>query len=132
MITYLSRDKGLGSGRMASIAEQEVEDEEEDVGGGNGWRGTRSRSREPHFLFRGSMPAAPCRSLSIGHDPARLNTWKSAAVAPWMAAEEEEEVEDEEDAEVEEEVGSWVGDEEGGERDFFFSSFRRTPLFFSF
>ncbi|KAF5884671.1 Uncharacterized protein DAT39_022826 [Clarias magur] len=75
-------NKGLGSGRMASIAEQEVEDEEEDVGEKNGWRGARSRSSEPHFLLRGSMPAAPCMSLSIGHEPARLNAWKSAAVAP--------------------------------------------------
>lgn len=81
-MTHLSRDKGLGSGRMASIAEQEVEDEEEEVGEKNGCRGARSRSSEPHFLLRGSIPAAPCMSLSMGHEPARLNTWKSAAVAP--------------------------------------------------
>lgn len=55
------------------MAEQEVEDEEEDVGEQNDCCGARSRSSEPHFLFRGWMPAAPCMSLSIGHEPARLN-----------------------------------------------------------
>lgn len=114
---------------MASIEVHEVEDEdEEDVEEKNGWRGGRSRSSEPLFLLSGSMPDAPCISLSTGHEPARLNNWKSAAAAPWRAADDEEEVEED----VEEVVGSWVGDEDVGERDFFFSSLSRTPLFFSF
>lgn len=84
------------------------------------------RSKEPAFLCRGSIPMAPCISLSMGQDPALpwvdsedtsgpTAPWSRASMATW---------------------GSWVGDTDGGERDFFLveapaRSFR-SPLFFSF
>lgn len=121
-IRYLSRDRGLGSGRMASR-----EEEQGCLTGGE----TKFRSREPDFLWSGSMPMAPCISLSMGQDPAR--PWpagcSSDAMAPWT--------EEEEAGSAAGERGSCVGDTDGGERDFFFAaaperSFRRPLLLFSF
>lgn len=114
---YLSRGKGLGSGRIAAM-------EERGCLAGEGME--KFKSKEPVFLCRGSSPIAPCISLSIGHEPAL--PWlereeNSGPTAPWstpsMAA-----------------CGSCVGDTDGGERDFFFvdapaRSFS-SPLFFSF
>lgn len=114
---YLSRGKGLGSGRIAAM-------EERGCLAGEGME--KFKSKEPVFLCRGSSPIAPCISLSIGHEPAL--PWlereeSSGPTAPWrtpsMAA-----------------CGSCVGDTDGGERDFFFvdapaRSFS-SPLFFSF
>lgn len=113
---YLSLDRGLGSGRMAAMDRGACWDGDEQ----------RFRSKEPAFLCSGSMPIAPCISLSTGQDPAlpwadRAHTsgpmapWSEAPTAPW---------------------GSWVGEMDGGERDFFLvdapaSSFS-SPLFFSF
>lgn len=84
------------------------------------------RSKEPAFLCSGSIPIAPCISLSMGQDPAR--PWMdsedtSGPTAPW--------------SEVSTATwGSWVGEMDGGERDFFLvdapaRSFSR-PVFFSF
>lgn len=84
------------------------------------------RSKEPAFLCNGSIPIAPCISLSMGQDPAR--PWMdsedtSGPTAPW--------------SEVSTATwGSWVGEIDGGERDFFLvdapaRSFSR-PVFFSF
>lgn len=84
------------------------------------------RSKEPAFLCSGSIPTAPCISLSMGQEPALpcmdsedtsgpTAPWSEVSAATWA---------------------SWVGEMDGGERDFFlveaparsFSS----PLFFSF
>ena len=114
---YLSRGKGLGSGRIAAM-------EERGCLAGEGME--KFKSKEPVFLCRGSSPMAPCISLSIGHEPALpwLEREESSGPTapcrtPSMAA-----------------WGSCVGDTDGGERDFFFvdapaRSFS-SPLFFSF
>lgn len=114
---YLSRGKGLGSGRIAAM-------EERGCLAGEGME--KFKSKEPVFLCRGSSPMAPCISLSIGHEPALpwLEREESSGPTapcrtPSMAA-----------------WGSWVGDTDGGDRDFFFvdapaRSFS-SPLFFSF
>lgn len=113
---YLSLGNGLASGRMAAMERGACREGDEE----------KFRSKEPAFLCSGSIPIAPCISLSMGQDPAlpwmdREDTsgpnapWRVASTATW---------------------GSWVGEMDGGERDFFlvdaparsFSS----PLFFSF
>lgn len=83
------------------------------------------RSNEPAFLCSGSIPKAPCISPSMGQDPALL--WMdskdtSGPTAPWSEASTA--------------WGSWVGEVDGGERDFLLvdapaSSFS-SPLFLSF
>lgn len=114
---YLSRDNGLGSGRMAAI---------ESTGCLMGEGIEKFKSKEPVFLCSGSISMAPCISLSIGQEPAlpwleREESWGPMAPCsiPSISAR-----------------GSCVGDIDGGERGFFlveaparsFSS----PLFFSF
>lgn len=84
------------------------------------------RSKEPAFLCSGSAPRAPCISASTGQEPAR--PWRdrehtSGPTAPWSTASAGS-------------WGSWVGEVDGGERDFLLvdapaSSFR-SPLFLSF
>lgn len=84
------------------------------------------RSKEPAFLCRGSSPMAPCISLSMGQEPAlpwTVSGDTSGPTAPCSGASMAD-------------WGSWVGDTDGGERDFFLveapaSSFS-SPLFFSF
>lgn len=127
--TYLSLDKGLGSGRRTIRALPAR------VAGGD--KG-KLVSREPDFLCSGSSPIAPGISLSIGHEPARpcdaigqeperpwwWRRWGwwvgSVAPAPWPACE-----------------GSCVGGEDGGERGFFLAaapdkSFSKPAAFLSF
>lgn len=65
---YLSLDKGLGSGRMAAMERDACLEGDEE----------KFRSKEPAFLCSGSMPTAPCISLSMGQDPA----------LPWMDSED--------------------------------------------
>lgn len=111
---YLSLGSGLGSGRTAM--ERGV-CREGDV---------KLRSKEPAFLCSGSAPRAPCISASTGQEPAR--PWRdrehtSGPTAPWSTASAGS-------------WGSWVGEVDGGERDFLLvdapaSSFR-SPLFLSF
>lgn len=119
---HLSLDRGLGSGRrtiralMARVA-----------GGDMG----KLVSREPDFLCRGSSPMAPAISLSIGQEPAR--PWATMGQEPerawwwwgWCTGSRPAN------------EGSWVGGEEGGERDFFLAaapdnSFNKPPAFLSF
>ena len=113
---YLSLDKGLGSGRMAAMERGACLEGDEE----------KFRSKEPAFLCSGSIPTAPCISLSMGQDPAL--PWMdsedtSGPTAPWSEVSTATRA-------------SWVGEMDGGERDFFlvdaparsFSS----PLFFSF
>lgn len=114
--SYLSLGNGLGSGRMAAMERRACLEGDEE----------KFRSKEPAFLCSGSIPIAPCISLSMGQDPARPWTDSedtSGPTAPWSEASTAS-------------WGSWVGEMDGGERDFFlvdaparsFSS----PLFFSF
>lgn len=84
------------------------------------------RSKEPAFLCSGSNPKAPCISPSTGQDPALPWTDSedtSGPTAPWREASAAAR-------------GSWVGEVDGGERDFLLvdapaSSFR-SPGFLSF
>lgn len=116
-MTYLSRDNGLGSGRMAAIE------------GGSCLMGEgigKFKSKEPVFLCSGSISIAPCISLSIGHEPA----------LPWLEREDSSGPIAPCSIPSITARGSCVGDIDGGERDFFFvdapaRSFSR-PLFFSF
>lgn len=114
---YLSRGKGLGSGRIAAMEER---------GGLAGEGMEKFKSKEPVFLCRGSSPMAPCISLSIGHEPA----------LPWLEREESSGPTAPCRTPSMAVWGSCVGDTDGGERDFFFvdapaRSFN-SPLFFSF
>lgn len=114
---YLSRGKGLGSGRIAAMEER---------GGLAGEGMEKFKSKEPVFLCRGSSPMAPCISLSIGHEPA----------LPWLEREDSSGPTASCRTPSMAVWGSCVGDTDGGERDFFFvdapaRSFN-SPLFFSF
>lgn len=114
---YLSRDNGLGSGRMAAI----------ERGGclmGEGME--KFKSKEPVFLCSGSISIAPCISLSMGHEPA----------LPWLEREDSSGPIAPCSIPSTTDRGSCVGDIDGGDRDFFFveapaRSFK-SPLFFSF
>lgn len=113
---YLSLGSGLGSGRMEAMDRVACREGDKE----------KFRSKEPAFLCSGSNPMAPCISLSMGQEPALPWTVNGDTSGP-MAPCSEVSMAD---------WGSWVGDTDGGERDFFLveapaSSFS-SPLFFSF